>query len=175
MLRSSLILTIFGLSLFFNGTLLAESLGDAFKVVAEQEKVPQKLLLAIGLVESGRSHERLYRPWPWTLNVNGKPYYFKSQETAWQALETFLAEGKTNIDVGMMQLNWRYHSKQFDNSWDMLSPKKNLRVAATVLRRNWENSRRWLDAAGRYHAPNNLHNREKYQKKVIATLQGLDW
>lgn len=153
----------------------SESLGAAFRDIAKEEGVPQPLLIAIGLVESGRSHQEFFRPWPWTLNVNGQPYYFQSQYAAWNALESFVDQGFTNIDVGMMQLNWRYHRQEFQNNWDMLSPKKNLKVAASLLRKHWEGSRLWIDAAGRYHAPNNLDNRQRYQKKVIAALQGLDW
>lgn len=156
-------------------TVATESLGEAFRAIAAEQKVPQHLLLAIGLVESGLSHEKTYRPWPWTLNINGKPYYFKTREEAWQKLEKELASGQTNIDVGMMQLNYRYHGRAFKDSWEMLSPKDNLRVAAGLLRDYWENSRRWIDAAGRYHAPYNTQNANKYRKRVITALQGLNW
>ena len=54
-----------------------------------------------------------YRPWPWTLNQGGDSHYLDSAAEALAKLDDILATGTTNVDVGCMQLNWKWHSEAF--------------------------------------------------------------
>ena len=52
--------------------------------------------------------------WPWTLNAGGDSAYFKTKEAALNSLKKELNK-VTNIDIGYMQLNYRWHKQFFKN------------------------------------------------------------
>ncbi|MEW8252710.1 MAG: lytic transglycosylase domain-containing protein, partial [Candidatus Thiodiazotropha sp.] len=82
-----------------------------YRMIAAEHGIPQSVLFAVALTESGKQTGQTgtLRPWPWTLNVAGRGYFFDSRQAAWRALMTYLEEGKRSIDIGLMQVNWRYH------------------------------------------------------------------
>ena len=52
----------------------------AYEAIAQQFGVPADVLYAIALTESRMQVGRnLTRPWPWTANVEGKPYRFNTR------------------------------------------------------------------------------------------------
>src|SRR5471030_1386490 len=63
--------------------------------------IPTHLLSAIASTESGRYHEglKLKLPWPWTINANGKGYFFENKEDAIAAVRKLRARGVQSIDV----------------------------------------------------------------------------
>jgi hypothetical protein len=79
------------------------------------QRIPLHLLAAISSTESGRWHKGLNMalPWPWTINVEGKGYYFNTKAEAVAKTEELLAAGKRSIDVGCMQVNLRHHPDAF--------------------------------------------------------------
>jgi L-alanine-DL-glutamate epimerase-like enolase superfamily enzyme len=59
------------------------------------------------------------RPWPWTLVLNGpkaKSLRYGSKEETARALASFVAHGITNIDIGLMQVNWKYNGHKYVRS-----------------------------------------------------------
>lgn len=116
--------------------------------------IPRHLLAAVAATETGRWHSRLgtFIPWPWTLNVEGKPYYFHSKREAVEAVKSFQAQGKRSIDVGCMQVNLKYHPDAFANINQALEPSFNVDYAARFLRGHYDAERRWKTAVGRYHS-----------------------
>ena len=56
---------------------------DCRKIAYQVEKdlnIPNKLLVSIALTESGTTNSLgNFVAWPWTLNVNGKPYFFNNK------------------------------------------------------------------------------------------------
>ena len=54
-----------------------------------KHNMPRHMLKAVAVTESGRYMKSLDRdvPWPWTLNVKGKGYYFDTKEAALTALK----------------------------------------------------------------------------------------
>src|ERR1700712_3063188 len=77
--------------------------------------IPTHLLSAIASTESGRYHEglRIRVPWPWTINAEGKGYFFDSKSQAIAAVRKLRAQGVQSIDVGCMQVNLHHHANAF--------------------------------------------------------------
>ena len=119
-----------------------------------QYGVPSHLLSAIASTESGRYHDRLniLLPWPWTINVEGKGYYFNSKSEAIAAVRQYQAAGKRSIDIGCMQVNLRHHPRAFANLDQAFDPKYNVRYAASFLRQLYEEEKNWRKAASAYHS-----------------------
>jgi Transglycosylase SLT domain len=110
--------------------------------------VDPKVLASIALNESAYDG----RPWPWTLNVAGQGYYFRSREGAYSAIEKLLADGRCDFDVGIMQINWCYHGQRFVSAWDALSPQTNIAVAEDILNENYRKTGSASKAIAYYHS-----------------------
>ncbi|MEE3317500.1 MAG: transglycosylase SLT domain-containing protein, partial [Pseudomonadota bacterium] len=96
--------------------------------------LPWELLPAIARVESGIDMGNGARTaWPWTLNEGGQSRYFKTREEALAYLKDAVARGVTNIDVGCMQINYRWHGDKFRTLADMLDPEQNTAYGAMYL------------------------------------------
>ena len=80
----------------------------------------------------------------------------------------FLDQGKRSIDIGLMQVNWRWHRDTLGDSWQALDPDHNLRVGAKILASCYRDHRDRWDAVGCYHAPNNATFANRYRKNVAA-------
>src|SRR5262245_42586382 len=75
---------------------------------ARKHNVDPLELYAIALQESRRHRpDGRFRPWPWTLHSHSEgALYFDTYEAVLAKLKSLLARGETNIDVGLMQINW---------------------------------------------------------------------
>src|SRR3546814_18009674 len=71
-------------------------------------------------LESGRSTVQGLQPHPWAVNVEGKSKFFINNQEALAYIKECLAQGITNIDIGLMQLNWKYHNQEFPQIEAML-------------------------------------------------------
>ncbi|RQZ67493.1 transglycosylase SLT domain-containing protein [Burkholderia sp. Bp9004] len=112
--------------------------------------VDPKILAGIALNESNYRG----RAWPWTLNVAGQGFFFESREEAYKAVEALLARGRSDFDVGLMQVNWRYHGKRFASAWDALAPASNVAVAEAILTENFARTDSVAKAIAYYHSAN---------------------
>ena len=45
-----------------------------------------------------------------------------------------IAKQQTSVDLGLMQVNWRYHQERLVDPWQALDPHRNLQVAAEILK-----------------------------------------
>lgn len=124
---------------------------QAYRVVAGEYGVPQGLLFAIALTESNRPNDGTDLPWPWTLNVDGQSRWYASRAAALADLEQLLAAGETP-DIGLMQVNWRYHQRKLSQARLALDPWLNLRAGAAVLAAEYRATNDWWQAVGRYHS-----------------------
>jgi hypothetical protein len=137
--------------------------------IAKAEKkynIPHRLFMAIGTVESGRPDAlNRKRPYPWTVCVAGRGYYFSTKSAAIAAVKRFRARGKKNIDVGCMQVNLMHHSDAFKTLEEAFTPKYNVDYAARFFLglKNAHNS--WTNAVGYYHS-----KLERYYKPYCATV-----
>ncbi|MDF2964743.1 MAG: putative transglycosylase-putative [Rickettsiaceae bacterium] len=134
------------------------------KIIYNAEKkydIPEGLLFTIAQVESKLN--------PWAININStnKALYPSSKEQAARITRILLRNGM-NFDVGVMQINWKYHGKEFDSIESMFSPETNIEYAAKFLRSLHNQYGSWNQAVRRYHsATKELH--EPYAKKILVT------
>lgn len=154
----------------------AEPVPSAYQLIAAAHKIPPAVLYAVATQESNRRQKSgRYRPWPWTLNVAGKSYYYNSRQTACTALHIALkAHSAKNIDVGIAQINVGWNPDVFSSPCDGLDPYANLNVAAKLLRTHHNNSGSWAIATGLYHYPAGGPIAARYQKSVQRRLAAIN-
>ena len=124
----------------------------AAQTAANESGVPLPVLRAIAIVESGRSASGRVRPWPWTVNVAGKGYWFESRALAATFAQARLDEGQRSFDVGCYQINYRWHGGAFPSVDAMFEPDANASYAAGFLRQLHGEFGDWSAAAGAYHS-----------------------
>lgn len=143
----------------------ASGVCSALIKIAEQKRLlPLQLLLAVAYVESTKKSTSM--PWPWTVNLAGNSKYFMTKIEAINFVKNQLNEGKTNIDIGCMQINYKYHSKAFDSVAEMFDPLHNVAYATTFLLSLYERFGTWSDAIRYYHS--SVPDKHlKYQESVM--------
>lgn len=153
----------------------ADRIPPAYRHIASQYGIPADLFYAVALTESGKRTTKGARlkPWPWTLNIAGEGRYFASRIDAWRGLESTLRDGQDLVDVGLMQINWRYHATLLGSSWLALEPYRNLRLAAEILMRCYRRRRDWWASVGCYHAPADAERARRYRDRVVAHWRAL--
>lgn len=159
---------LLSLALLFPGLAAAQDCARLAAQAGAEAGLPDGLLPAISLVEAGRgTGDGGLAPWPWTLNEGGKGMYFDTREEALAYLEAALARGVTNIDIGCMQLNWKWHGAGFASPEDMIDPARNTRYAARFMTELHSRLGSWDVAASAYHSTDPDRGR-RYLEKVTA-------
>ncbi|WVV65564.1 transglycosylase SLT domain-containing protein [Pseudomonas batumici] len=126
----------------------------AYQVAAAQARVPSNVLYAVALQESGWALRGRVVPWPWTLNIAGQPHRYATRREACTALyRTLRITPATRVDVGLGQLNIGHQQHRVRQPCELLEPYRNLLLAATILREQYNPAESWLIAVGRYHRP----------------------
>ena len=152
----------------------AELCRAALPQAAEDSGVPETVLAAIALTESGRSIEGRLQAWPWTVNAGGQGHWFPDRAAAVGFAEELLRAGRTSFDVGCFQVNYRWHGEAFDSVSTMFDPESNARYAARFLADLARESGSWSAAAGAYHSRTPALA-ERYQARfdtILADLGG---
>ena len=131
--------------------------------------VDPKILAGIALNESAYNG----RAWPWTLNVAGRGFFFRTREDAYRAIRYLISNGRSDFDIGLMQVNWGYHSKRFKSAWDALAPATNIRVAEDILNENYRLTHSAVKAVAYYHSANPAPGRE-YLARFVKHLSQIE-
>ncbi len=143
----------------------------AYMLAAARAQMPSSVLYAVALQESGTRWRGKLVPWPWTLNVAGRPLRFASLGMACAALQSALKETpRKRIDVGLGQINLGYHPQRYRHPCDLLSPYDNLAITADILREQRLPGEDWLPAIGRYHRPAGGAAAQQYRRSVSRHL-----
>jgi hypothetical protein len=130
--------------------------------------IPNKLLTAISLVESGRKVKGTFVSWPWTINANGTPYVFDSKQEAITMVRKLQRKGIRSIDVGCMQVNLKQHPGAFSSLEAAFDPETNIAYAAKFLKAKKEDKGSWGHAVAHYHsATPKFHT--PYKARVFKT------
>ena len=152
--KSFLISTLAGVVMMSNANALDLS-GTVFEKVGLEKNIDPHLLYAVALAESAYSPVKNARgaaPYPWTLRLPNKPIYAPSKAHATEELFKVL-KYTSSVDVGLMQINWRWHKHRVKRPEDLLDPLTNVRIGADILLENIRRSPSDLVAAlGRYHS-----------------------
>jgi hypothetical protein len=119
---------------------------------SEASGVPLSVLKAIALTETGRRRDGAFRPWPWTVNMEGKGSFHSSRDEALALVYEHFKRGARSFDVGCFQINYRWHGQHFDSIEAMFDPRGNAMYAARFLRELHAELGSWDKAAGAYHS-----------------------
>lgn len=124
---------------------------------ARQEKsqsIPEKLLHAISLVESGRwdADHKANLAWPWTVMAEGEGRFLPSKQAAILEVTKLRARGVRNIDVGCMQVNLLAHPDAFATLDEAFDPRSNIAYAARFLTELHGQDGNWPEAGAHYHS-----------------------
>ena len=140
-----------GLGPFWSTPLRAMGTPDCEAMAAQlgaQAGLPDGLLPAIARIESGLALKGGTRAWPWTLNTAGQGHYFKTSADAMTYLQAVLENGQRNVDIGCMQINYRWHGENFPSLAESGS---------------------WSAAVQRYHS-NDPNRGNAYHTRFLAAL-----
>ena len=140
---------------------------------AEREQgIPPGLVQALALAESGRwfADEGVTRPWPWTVTAGADSFFLPSKLAAMRKVHELRTEGRSNIDVGCMQINLGYHGDAFASVAEALEPASNVAYAAQFLKQLRDETRSWARATARYHSRHPARGRA-YREKVYRFWQ----
>jgi soluble lytic murein transglycosylase-like protein len=154
------------------------SIPPAYVNAAQEYAVPPEVLFAVALAESELLlTSRRVMPWPWTLNVEGREERYRNRVEAWEAIQRHLEAGRRSIDIGLMQVNWRWHQELLQDPWTALDPYFNLRAGSRILHDLYQEDGDWVTVVGRYHAPADTpaarHRAEVYRARVLERLERL--
>lgn len=114
--------------------------------------VPISVLKAISLTETGRNRGGTMRPWPWTVNMEGKGMWFDGQDAALAYVYEHFKRGARSFDVGCFQINYKWHHEHFASIEEMFDPLTNALYAARFLLSLHAESGDWEVAAGAFHS-----------------------
>jgi len=116
----------------------------AIERAAAEAGTPRSILQAIGTVESS-GH-------PWAVNDGGRSYLFNTRAEASAFLHNQIERGRTNLDIGCLQINWHWHRDQLGSPDTALDPSTNALYAALYLRSLYDAFGSWSAAVGAYHS-----------------------
>lgn len=134
---------------------------------AERYGVPVGILYAVGLTETGNKGSLQ----PNAMNIEGKAVFPASGPAAVAMFRTAQRNGAELIDLGCMQINYKYHGENFRSVQDMLDPRRNVDYAARFLAQLYARHDTWSMAVARYHAgPNNDPAQKQYVCRVITNM-----
>ena len=121
----------------------------------------------MALAESGRwlADEGTTRPWPWTITSGSDSFFLPSKPDALRKVHELLSQGRSNIDVGCMQINLGYHGAAFGSIAEALEPAANVAYGAQFLKQLREETRSWARATARYHSSHPRRG-QAYREKV---------
>ena len=149
---------------------------DATARAAAESGVPQDVLAAISLTETGRHRDGATRTWPWTVNSEGDGYWFDTREEALSFARAELAQGTVSFDVGCFQINYHWHGENFRSVEEMFDPDANARYAARFLTDLYAELGDWSQAAGAYHSRTQVYA-QRYRGRfdeLRAAMGGAD-
>ncbi len=138
--------------------------------VARRHGIDPYILYAVALTESRKNEgQNQIIPSPWAINNAGNAFIPSSQREAEALLNQLMDQGKRNIDVGMMQVNLRWHGHRVAKPEQLLIPSTNLEIGASVLSEAIQSVPGNLaHGIGRYYSWKNESAAIQYGQKVIA-------
>lgn len=129
--------------------------------------IPVGVLYSVGLTESGRRNSLQ----PYAMNIAGRAFFGKTRDESLAEFHKARGRGVKLIDIGCMQINHHYHSKQFTSLEAMFDPATNVEYSAKFLKRLKGRHETWTMAVARYHAgPHNNPAQQRYVCTVIRNM-----
>lgn len=156
-------------------TACMQAAGDAEALL----RLPRHLLKAVSLAETGRwnAARKASFAWPWTVTVDGKGRFFRTKAAATAFVQEMLRRGVTNIDVGCMQINLRYHPRAFRTLDEAFDPRRNALYAGALMIHLRKTHRSWPTTVAHYHTARPGAGKAYWQKvqKLWKTVRRGNW
>jgi hypothetical protein len=149
--------------------------GTAWDSVARKHGISPYLLYAVALKESARYHRNKHSvtPWPWALHGPDGAAYPETEDHARELLAAKL-ERTPLVDVGLLQINVRWHGHRVESPDALLDPLTNLYVGAAILAETIRSAPEDLAlGVGRYHHWRNEDIARGYGEHVLAIYRRL--
>jgi hypothetical protein len=150
----------------------ASACDTAARQASTEIGVPLDVLRAITRTETGRVAGNELRPWPWTVNMEGRGIWFDTENQARVHVYDRFRAGARSFDVGCFQLNYKWHGQAFNSIDEMFDPLLNARYAARFLKRLHAETGDWTQAAGAYHSRTQKHAK-RYLSRYTAIREAL--
>jgi hypothetical protein len=138
----------------------ADDLSDMISKAESKHNIPKGLLASIAKVESSGN--------PYALNISGRQVQASSKNDAIKIASSYVKQGTTNIDVGVMQINYHWHGENFESLEKMFTLENNIEYAAKLLCSLYHQHGSWNKAVRFYHSSKPEYY-QKYAKKVMIT------
>ena len=130
---------------------------DPYLAAAQRTGVDLDLIVAIAGAESGFH--------PYALNVSGQQHFCRSRA---EALDLLLHAGTDDVDIGLMQINWRFWGPRSGMTpEELLDPSRNLLFGAQILRAALQRSGSLWHRISNYHS-GNARERDRYNQQVYS-------
>jgi soluble lytic murein transglycosylase-like protein len=134
---------------------------------AQRYGVPLAVFYAVGLNETGGPNGLQ----PYAMNIDGRPSANPTLQDGLAAFAAARRNGARLIDVGCMQINYKYHGAKFASVAEMFDPAHNIDYAARFLKELRAREGSWTLAVARYNAgPDNNPAQKKYVCDVIGRM-----
>lgn len=142
---------------------------SAITTAEQAARLPDRMMAAVAMVESGRPDPvtGIVRPWPWTIDADGQGLFYDTKAQAIAAVRALRASGVRSIDVGCMQVNLMFHPDAFASLEAAFDPTTNARFAARFLNALYTASHDWPSAIAAYHSETPALGAD-YRKRVMA-------
>jgi tetratricopeptide (TPR) repeat protein len=126
----------------------------AIAAAEKHQGIPDGLLVAIALAESGRPDPTtgLIAPWPWTINANGTGRFYDTPAEAIADVGALLGRNNAFVDVGCMQVDLYHHPQAFRTLSAAFTPEHNVDYAARFLVSLRQRLGSWPTAVAAYHS-----------------------
>ena len=148
--------------------------GTIWDRVAHRYRLDPYLLYAVALTESARVTDGFAEPWPLAIQHQGRAFYPEDTESARQELKRRLMTGDPSIDVGIMQVNLRWHGHRVSHPEALFDRDTNIDLGARIIVEGIQSAPgNPVYGIGRYHAWQNRRVAEIYGRKVIRLAHRL--
>ena len=133
---------------------------DPYVAAATDAGIPVQLLIAVAGAESSYH--------PWALNIERQPVFCRTRAEAEARLATIAT---TNVDIGLMQINWRFWGPRLGVTRnDLLEPRTNLLMGARILRDALDRDGSVWQRISNYHS-GGLGERDRYNRQVYSAYR----
>lgn len=155
---------------------LAVDLTDTvFDKAGKQFDLDPLLIYSVALNESatGRGDGNV-SPWAWALRAPNLPYYGGNYNDASKKLTEFLSNHGNSIDIGYMQVNYKWHRSRVKTPHDLLDPQTNILIGTEILKEAIASAPNDLTlGVGRYHRWVDEDKARSYGRRVLNIYKAL--